>query len=186
MAVDLTWLGIDIAFDVRFLTSLLGALQARGLNYVAAAAVENHAVAPLPGVSLVDADVMLVDGDRVTVESAVGRNFTLGIGEIAPGIVLRNGWVGVWATVEGAPPSFVPARPATPAATCAICRTRSPPSIDASIMCGLAGWATRRRDSRAASRGSGCCRRTVSRGRSISSGRRITRDWWHRSSYRPR
>jgi endonuclease/exonuclease/phosphatase family metal-dependent hydrolase len=88
--------------NLHFLPMLRTELAARGLNYVVAGDVTNFVVAPLPGVSLTDHDVMLVDADRVTVgPSVVARPYTLNIGPIAPGVALRRGWVQIEATIDG-------------------------------------------------------------------------------------
>ena len=56
---------------------------------------------PTPGIRLVDYDVLLVDADRVTVNSASGQNFTQNIGPFAPGVSLIRGWVQANVTIDG-------------------------------------------------------------------------------------
>src|SRR3970282_1856416 len=58
-------------------------------------------------IRLVDYDAMLVDTDLVTVDYAYGFNFAYNLGEIAPGVVLKRGFVWVGATIEGATYHFV-------------------------------------------------------------------------------
>ncbi len=100
--IDLTPLGLPIVVDLDFLVILQAKLAERGLHYSVAAKVQNIVAAPpLPGnsvVSLVDYDALLVDDDRVTVGSAGGQTFAVNVGEVAPGVVLKRGWV--WARVE--------------------------------------------------------------------------------------
>lgn len=101
----------DVAIDLgslrpsvrlHFLPMLRAELAARGLNYVVAADVTNFSVAPLPGVSVTDHDVILVDADRVTVgPSVIARRYALNIGPIAPGVALTRGWVQIHATIDG-------------------------------------------------------------------------------------
>lgn len=91
--VDLTIppLGVDLHLD--FLPVLQAELAERGLTYDVAARVRNIEAAPLPGVRLLDDDVLLVDRNRVTVQSAAGQHFTTNLGQVAPGVVLQRGFV---------------------------------------------------------------------------------------------
>jgi endonuclease/exonuclease/phosphatase family metal-dependent hydrolase len=99
--VDLTLppLGVDLHLD--FLPVLQAELSARGLSYEVAARVRNIEAAPLPGVSLVDEDVLLVDRTRVTVRTAAGTHFAANLGQVAPGVVLQRGFVRADVTVGG-------------------------------------------------------------------------------------
>ena len=99
--VDLTLppLGVDLHLD--FLPVLQAELAARGLQYGVAARVRNIEAAPLPGVSLLDEDVLLVDQARVTVLAAGGRHFAANLGVVAPGVVLQRGFVRADVTVGG-------------------------------------------------------------------------------------
>jgi hypothetical protein len=99
--IDLSGLGLPIVIQLDFLPILQAQLAARGLNYVVAASVQNITAAPIPGVSLIDFDVMMVDDDRVTVTDASGQSFDNNIGEVAPGVELIRGWVSVDATIGG-------------------------------------------------------------------------------------
>jgi hypothetical protein len=107
--IDLTGLGLPIVVHLDFLQILQAELAERGLHYTVAAQVRNIVAEPLPGISLVDHDAVLVDADRVTVTSAGGQNFALNVGVVAPGVELKRGWV--WADVDiaGAPYRFVSA-----------------------------------------------------------------------------
>jgi Endonuclease/Exonuclease/phosphatase family len=99
--VDLTLppLGVDLHLD--FLPVIQAELSERGLQYEVAARVRNIEAVPLPGVSLVDEDVLLVDRNRVTVRSAAGRAFAANLGPVAPGVVLQRGYVRADVTVGG-------------------------------------------------------------------------------------
>jgi len=91
--VDLTIppLGVDLHLD--FLPVLRAELAKRGLTYDVAARVRNIEAAPLPGVNLLDEDVLLIDRHRVTVRSAAGVHYTANLGQVAPGVVLQRGYV---------------------------------------------------------------------------------------------
>ena len=91
--INLPPFGVFIHLD--FLAILQAELAARGLNYTVAAQVQNTNAAPLPGISLVDFDALLVDPDRVSITSAGGQNFAANVGLVAPGVTLIRGWV--WA-----------------------------------------------------------------------------------------
>ena len=99
--IDLTP-GLPIDFDLDYLTILLGHLSALGLNYVPVGSVAGITAA-LPGVSVVDRDVVLVDADRATWDPAsiVTQTFAANLGNVAPGITLLRGWVAVEVTVDG-------------------------------------------------------------------------------------
>jgi endonuclease/exonuclease/phosphatase family metal-dependent hydrolase len=83
--------GLDVQID--FLPILLQALEARGLKYEVAAQVKNIDAVPTEGVRQVDYDVLLVDAERVKVNSGAGHNFSNNVGPIAPGVELVRGWV---------------------------------------------------------------------------------------------
>jgi len=105
--IDLTGLGLPVVVHLDFLAILQAKLAARGLNYQLAAQVQNITAVPLPGISLVDHDAMLVDADRVTVVSASGQNFAANVGVVAPGVELKRGWVAARTTIDGQPYTFV-------------------------------------------------------------------------------
>ena len=104
--VDLTGFGLPVVIDQDFLATLQGDLAARGLHYVVAAKVHNLSAAPVPGISLDDYDAMLVDADRVTIESASGQTFAANVGVVAPGIDLKSGWVAARVAIGGASYAF--------------------------------------------------------------------------------
>ena len=105
--IDLTGFGVPIVVRLDFLTILRAELAERGLNYSVAATVQNIAAVPVPGISLVDFDALLVDAGRVTVTAAGGQNFTANVGPVAPGVALIRGWVWARTTVAGRPTTFV-------------------------------------------------------------------------------
>ncbi|NNG16460.1 MAG: hypothetical protein HKM89_08265 [Gemmatimonadales bacterium] len=104
--IDLTGLGLPILIDHDFLATLVTALTDRNLNYVPAASIKNIEVTPVPGITLVDFDVMLVDADRVTVTSTVEQNFAANLGVVAPGLDIKRGWVTVTGVIDGATYAF--------------------------------------------------------------------------------
>jgi endonuclease/exonuclease/phosphatase family metal-dependent hydrolase len=105
--IDLTGLGLPVVVHLDFLAILQAKLAERGLNYRLAAQVQNITAVPLPGISLVDHDAMLVDADRVTVVSASGQNFAANVGVVAPGVELKRGWVTARTTIDGQAYTFV-------------------------------------------------------------------------------
>jgi len=109
--IDLSGLGLPVVVHQDFVAILEAKLAERGLHYGVAAQVQNIVAAPLPGISLVDHDVMLVDLDRVTITASGGQNFSYNVGVVAPGIELKRGWVWADATIDGAPYRFVSTHP---------------------------------------------------------------------------
>ena len=105
IGVDIPPLGVSLHVD--FLPILLDALAAEGLNYVVAIRYENFTASPAPGISLTDAEVMLVDASRVQVLSAAGHTFAANLGVVAPGVDLQRGWVTMEAVVDGTTYTFV-------------------------------------------------------------------------------
>ncbi len=105
IGVDIPPLGVSVHLD--FQQILLDALAAEGLDYVVAVRLDNFTASPAPGISLTDADVMLVDPSRVEVVSAAGHTFQANLGVVAPGVDLQRGWVSMNATVGGRPYTFV-------------------------------------------------------------------------------
>ena len=100
--IDLSALGAPIHISLDFLPTLQAALAARGLHYTLAGQVTNLTANPVPGISVTDHDVILVDADRVTVGPTVtARTFAANIGPVAPGVVLQRGWVAIDATISG-------------------------------------------------------------------------------------
>jgi endonuclease/exonuclease/phosphatase family metal-dependent hydrolase len=105
--IDLTGLGLPVVVHLDFLAILQTKLAERGLHYDLAAQVQNITAVPLPGISLVDHDAILVDADRVTIASAGGQNFAVNIGVVAPGVDLKRGWVWARTMIDGQAYTFV-------------------------------------------------------------------------------
>lgn len=91
--IDLSGLGVPVDFTLPFLPILEAALANRGLNYQVAAVVESFHAQPAPGVSVQDFNVLLVDADRLEVLDTRAQLFAAGIGPVAPGVALYDGWV---------------------------------------------------------------------------------------------
>lgn len=91
--------------QVDYLQALQGALAARGLNYIVAGRnTTTDATVAGGAIHIVDHDALLVDADRVTLDGAPIENvFQANIGEVAPGVILRRGYVARQATVDGLP-----------------------------------------------------------------------------------
>ncbi len=98
-------LGINVHLD--FAQVLLDALAAEGLNYVVAIRYENFTASPAPGISLTDAEMMLVDPSRVEVLGASGHTFAANLGVVAPGVDLQRGWVTMEGRIDGTTYTFV-------------------------------------------------------------------------------
>jgi endonuclease/exonuclease/phosphatase family metal-dependent hydrolase len=98
--IDITLppLGVDLHQD--FLATLLNELAERGLEYEVRGQVRNIEAAPFPGISLVDFDVLLVQSD-VPVLAVTSQNFSVNVGEVAPGVTLKRGWVSATIAVDG-------------------------------------------------------------------------------------
>lgn len=99
--IDLTPLQIPVSLSLDFLPILQRALAERGLHYAVGASVRNIVAAPLPGVSLVDYDVLLVDAERVRITGTGSHTYAANLGVVAPGVELKRGWVSVSGTVGG-------------------------------------------------------------------------------------
>jgi endonuclease/exonuclease/phosphatase family metal-dependent hydrolase len=108
--IDLRPLGAPYVVDQDFLALIQAALAARGLHYQVAATSDNINVSLLGGlVRLVDHDALLVDADRVTVSVASGQDFSVNLGQVAPGVVLVRGWVFARTTIDGRAVTFASA-----------------------------------------------------------------------------
>jgi hypothetical protein len=106
--IDIDLSGLDgPVVHLDFLEILQAKLLERGLHYGVAASVRNIEAAPLPGISLVDYDALLVDADRVTVTSAAGQNFALNVPPFPSGLRLIRGWVWARVTIGGGRYTFV-------------------------------------------------------------------------------
>ncbi len=91
--IDLTALGGTAVIHQDFLATLLSELSRRGLHYRVAATVQNTQAAPIPGISLVDYDAILI-GPGVRLQSdPIARNFTHNIGVVAPGVTIVRGYI---------------------------------------------------------------------------------------------
>ena len=100
--IDLSGLGLPVQIEQNFLPLLQAALATRGLRYAVAGQVTNLTATPVPGISITDHDVILVDANRVTVgPNVTAQRFTLNIGTVAPGVDLKRGWVAIDATIDG-------------------------------------------------------------------------------------
>lgn len=142
--VDLTPLGVPAVVHQDFLALLQAALAARGLNYQVAAESNNIHVSLVSGlVSLADHDALLVDAGRVTVNSASAQNFSVNLGQVAPGVVLVRGWAWARTTIGGQPITFATAHTESDLAG-------APPGLVAQIRAAQAGEmaATLAQDSR--------------------------------------
>lgn len=99
--IDLTPLGVPFTAHLDFLAILAESLAVRGQRYVPAATIQNIVAEPLPGIRLVDFDVLLVDARRVSVRSGAGRTFAANIGIVAPGVEIKRGWVEAAVRIDG-------------------------------------------------------------------------------------
>jgi endonuclease/exonuclease/phosphatase family metal-dependent hydrolase len=99
------------ALELQFLPVLLQAIQARGLTYQVAAQVQNIDATPATGVQLIDYDVLLVDTERVTVNSSIEENFAQNVGPITPTVSLLRGYVGANVTIGGEDYTIVSTHP---------------------------------------------------------------------------
>ena len=100
MSIDLTPFSIPIAISLDFLAILQHQLALRGLNYAVAAQVTSIEAVPLPGISVIDHDVILIDASRVTLGSfKIEQNFSANIGVVAPGVDIKRGWVAIEAII---------------------------------------------------------------------------------------
>lgn len=99
--IDLTPYGIP-AVELRFLPVILDSLAARRLHYAVADTVRNIDATLMGGaIELVDYDAILVNTERVTQVVPYHQNFTYNLGEIAPGVVLKRGFVEVGGRIGG-------------------------------------------------------------------------------------
>ena len=108
--IDLRPLGVPAVVDQDFLALIQAALAERGLNYQVAATSDNINVSLIGGlVRLVDHDVLLVDADSVLITEASGQDFSVNLGEVAPGVSLIRGWVFARTMVGGHAVTFASA-----------------------------------------------------------------------------
>ncbi|HMU61062.1 MAG TPA: endonuclease/exonuclease/phosphatase family protein [Gemmatimonadales bacterium] len=104
IGIDIPPLGVSVHLDFQQL--LLDALAAQGLNYVVAVRLDNFIASPAPGISLTDADIMLVDPSFVEVVTTAGHTFAANLGVVAPGVDLQRGWVEMTAVIDGVSYTF--------------------------------------------------------------------------------
>ncbi len=91
---DLSGLGIPMTIDLDYLAILQAALAERHLPYVVVAKVLNTDIQPLPGIRLLDQEVLLVDASRVKLEGdVIARTFQNNIGVLAPGVDKKAGYI---------------------------------------------------------------------------------------------
>jgi endonuclease/exonuclease/phosphatase family metal-dependent hydrolase len=109
--VDLHPIGVDVEVHQRILDLIQAEISARGLPYTVGASVKDIEAQPYPFVSYVDYDVVLVNTERVSVTAPISQTFSLNLGEVAPGIVLKRGWAGVEAEIDGRAYTIVTAHP---------------------------------------------------------------------------
>lgn len=108
--IDLQPLGVPVFVSQDFLALLQDALARRGLHYAVAGTSNNIDVSLVGGlVRLVDHDALLIDTDRVIVNSASGQTFAVNLGPIAPGVSLVRGWVWARTSIHGRAYTFATA-----------------------------------------------------------------------------
>jgi hypothetical protein len=90
--------------QVDYLQALQAALVARGLHYtVAGRNTTTDATVAGGAIHIVDHDALLVADEHVTLDGvAIENTFQANIGEVAPGVSLKRGYVARQATVNGA------------------------------------------------------------------------------------
>jgi endonuclease/exonuclease/phosphatase family metal-dependent hydrolase len=98
--LDINIPGLPV-IELPFLEIFEAALAQRGLNYEVAA--QNTLTnAQLPGISLIDHDVLLVNATRVEVHESAGAQFSANLGDpFGIGVSIVRGWTRVRATVAG-------------------------------------------------------------------------------------
>jgi len=99
--LDLTPLGANIVIHQDFLAILLAELADRGLRYRVAGTVQNTQASPIPGISLIDYDAVLVSQGVELGSTVVAKNFSNNIGAVAPGINIIRGFIVIDAKVDG-------------------------------------------------------------------------------------
>lgn len=104
--VDLVLPPLGVELHLDFLPLLLAELSAQGLDYAVASQIRNIEAQPIPGVSLVDFDAILVDRRRVKLLETNAGSFAANLGVVAPGVVLRRGWVTAQGEVQGVTYTF--------------------------------------------------------------------------------
>ncbi len=107
--INLVPLGLNLVVNQDFLSMLQAELAGRGLHYTVAGTVSGVTANPNPFINVFDRDVILIDPARVSVDPAsiVSQTFAANIGAVAPGVIVRRGWVSIGATVDGVPMTVV-------------------------------------------------------------------------------
>jgi endonuclease/exonuclease/phosphatase family metal-dependent hydrolase len=105
--VNLKEYGVPININGDFMTDLEEQFAEQSLPYVVGAKIQNWTAAPLPGVNLVDYDVILVDPTQVTLGGSFARTFSHNVGPMFPGVNQVRGFAGVEITFEGFPMAVV-------------------------------------------------------------------------------
>ena len=93
-----------------FLPVLAEELRALGLPYQVVSVIEGSIIQPFEGVSLIDRGAILVDQSRVDVKRAESGHFANNLGQVGPGVLLRQGWVSILTEMHGDAYKFVAAR----------------------------------------------------------------------------
>jgi endonuclease/exonuclease/phosphatase family metal-dependent hydrolase len=99
--LDLTPLGANVVIHQDFLAILLAELADRGLKYRVAATLKNTQASPIPGISLVDFDAVLISQGVELGSTIVAQNFSHNIGVVAPGINIIRGFIVIDAKLGG-------------------------------------------------------------------------------------
>jgi hypothetical protein len=102
--------GTPVQIFLPFLPVLQNELALRGLHYIVAAENLNYTLSPFPGITLSDEEVLLVDADRVTVESGSGHTFTANLPPFGS-LQIKRGWVMATVWVDGRHISLASAHP---------------------------------------------------------------------------
>jgi endonuclease/exonuclease/phosphatase family metal-dependent hydrolase len=109
--LDLNPVGVDVAVHQKMLDLIMAEIATRGLPYAVGATVKDIEAQPFPFVSYVDYDAVLVNTERVQVTAPISHTFAVNLGQVAPGIVLKRGWAGVEAEVDGRALTILTAHP---------------------------------------------------------------------------
>jgi len=104
--------GLPADLQIDFLPVLLDALAARGLNYAVGGSQLNIDVSLFDDlVQLHDYDAVLYDADRVSWTPVLSKLFEYNVGELAPGVLVRRGWIWGLADVDGVAYNVVSTHP---------------------------------------------------------------------------
>jgi endonuclease/exonuclease/phosphatase family metal-dependent hydrolase len=110
LGIHIPPLGVDL--DLDYLAIIRNALAERGLHYEVGAQVENIDVTLQGGaITFKDFDVVLYNADRVQWQTVLAQNFATNLGEVAPGVVLKRGYIEGTATIGTATYTVVSTHP---------------------------------------------------------------------------